>query len=50
MKKIEWVVVGYLLLFATVLVREELSWVFTVAFLLGVAAVSAVFMFLITNE
>lgn len=50
MKKIEWVVVGYLVLFIAVLTRDELSWLFTGLFLLSVAALSAVFMYLITNE
>ena len=50
MTKIEWVIVGYLLLFIAVLCRAELSWVFVSLFLASVAIVSAVFMYLITNE
>lgn len=50
MKKIDWVAVGFLGLFLVVLLREELSWLFASVFLLAVAALSAVFMYLITNE
>lgn len=50
MTKIEWVIVGYLLLFIAVLTRAELTWLFTTLFLASVAIVSAVFMYLITNE
>lgn len=50
MTKIEWVVVGYLLLFIAVLTRAELTWLFTSLFLAAVVIVSAAFMYLITNE
>lgn len=50
MKKIDWVIVGYLLLFIAVLCREELTWLFVSLFLAAVAIVSAVFMYVITNE
>lgn len=50
MGKVEWAAVGYFVLFALVLMREELSWLFTGMFLLAVAGVAGVFMFLITNE
>lgn len=50
MGKVEWAFVGYLLLFLALLLRDDITPLFTLVFLLLLAAVAGVFMYGVTND
>lgn len=50
MGRVEWAGVGYLVLLAILLMREEITWLFSVLFLIVLGLVTAVFMYGLTND